>query len=288
MTKQLMDAAVLENKRIAKDIFRLDIDAQEVTKDALAGQFINVYLNDRSMLLPRPISICLMDKNILTLVYRVVGKGTEILSGYQRGEKIRISSGLGNGFQVEEMFLSPGNSSERTYGKEYTIALIGGGLGVPPLLELAKTIRKKIDDNKSRNIQENGGRQIKLIAVIGFQREAFLADSFNEFCDRIYLSTEDGWIGTKGNVMDVIREKDIQADYCLACGPKPMLKALASYCMANGVPLQVSMEERMGCGYGACVGCVCKTKKAGSGETERKKVCKDGPVFFGNEVVWDE
>lgn len=262
MTKKIIDAIVLSNHKIIDDIYQLDIHAPEAAECAFAGQFINVYLKDKSMLLPRPISICFTEGDMLTLVYRVVGKGTAALTEYQEGDGIRISSPLGNGFQIEDVFANLQNSG--------VIALVGGGLGVPPMLDLAKQIRKQIDE------------QVQLIAVLGFMQEPFLADRFHEYCDDVLISTEAGSIGFRGNVLELIKANHIKADYYLSCGPKPMLKALAAYCQETETPVQVSMEERMGCGYGACVGCVCKTV------SQYKKVCKDGPVFFGNEVIWDE
>jgi dihydroorotate dehydrogenase electron transfer subunit len=204
------------------------------------------------------------------LVYRVVGKGTKELSGYQGGETLRISSPLGQGYYIEQMTKTLEDSGPGTK----TIAIEAGGLGVPPMVELAKVIRKRLP-------------VAILVAVLGYQDETFLTEDLGSFCDEVLVATESGRVGFRGNVLDMMEARGISADYYLSCGPKPMLKALAEYCTRTSKPLQVSLEERMGCGYGACVGCTCKTKGQGSIITQ-KKVCKDGPVFFGNEVIWNE
>ena len=277
MIKQIVDGEVLHHQLLSEDIFQLDIYAPEVAEDVRAGQFVNVYLKDKSMLLPRPISICRREGKAVTLVYRIVGTGTALLAKYQKGDSIRISTGLGNGFYVDPVV-----------EKSETIALVGGGLGVPPMLGLAEEIRGRMDASG------------KLIAILGFMEKPFLTERFGAFCDEVWIATDTGSAGFRGNVLDLIRERGISADYYLACGPKPMLRALTEYCGQKRVPLQLSLEERMGCGYGACVGCVCKTRPVESkpekqedpendnGGIRLKKVCKDGPVFFGNEVVWDE
>jgi len=183
-------------------------------------------------------------------VYAVVGDGTKILSTYQCGAGIRVSSPLGNGFSIEGI------------GR---YMLISGGVGTPPMLFLAKKLMA-------------AGCDIR--AVLGFRSEPFLAD---EFPCTVGIATDDGSCGFKGNAIQLLMQTDIpDGTTLLSCGPRPMLRALAQFAAARGLPLQVSLEERMGCGYGACVACVCKT------EGGNRKVCEDGPVFNASEVVWYE
>lgn len=289
MTKKILDAKIIRNEEIADQIYRIILQSEEPVIDAEPGQFVNVYLHDKSMLLPRPISICFTEHDQLTLIYKVMGNGTKALSGYTEGDNLSISTPLGHGYDLNAIFQSLSEEADTTnkiQGSNQnestkTIALIAGGVGVPPMLELAKNIRGRL-------VKRND--TIRLIAVMGFQKEAFLIEELKEFCDEVYIATEDGSSGYQGNVLEMIEAQKIKADYFLSCGPKPMLAALAKYCEKNRKPFQVSLEERMGCGYGACVGCTCKTKEHHDGivQIKQKKVCKDGPVFFGNEVAWDE
>ena len=162
---------------------------------------------------------------------------------------------------------------------------------MPPMVELAKAVRKQLaEEEKGHNKDQIGSIRKKLIAVIGFQDEVFLDNVLRNYCDEVYIATESGTSGFRGNVIELMETEGIKADYYFSCGPKPMLKALVGFCDKIGKPLQISLEERMGCGYGACVGCTCKTREneVGKSIVKQKKVCKDGPVFFGNEVVWDE
>lgn len=292
MMNKILESKVISNFRIADGVYRiilqLDTAAAGMVAAVEPGQFINLYLQDKSMLLPRPISICLADKDQITLVYRVVGKGTEALSSYREGALLRISTPLGQGYSIDSVF----NALEDAHTEAAkTIALVAGGLGVPPMLELAKTIQTELMKRSSRQ-DAAGGRNttIKLIAVIGFQAEPFLSEELRNFCNEVHIATESGTVGFHGNVLQMMEMQGIEADYYLSCGPRPMLKALAEHCVDLEKPLQVSLEERMGCGYGACVGCTCKTaeKSDGSVKVMQKKVCKDGPVFFGNEVIWNE
>ena len=240
-------AEIISNAEIAHGIFKLCLRLPAGYPCPGPGQFINLYLNDESRLLPRPISVCDWEDGVLTLVYAVVGAGTKAISGYRPGAIIRASTALGNGFAIE----NPGRC-----------LLVGGGAGVPPLLFTAKKIG------------------VGAHAVLGFRSEPFLVDAFP--CEA-KVATEDGAVGRRGNVIDLLGSMEISdVTQMFACGPKPMLKALADFAKAREIPLQVSLEERMGCGYGACVGCVCKTARG------NRKVCEDGPVFNGSEVIWDE
>ena len=189
------------------------------------------------------------------MVYRVTGKntGTEAFSKMQPGDKIEALGPLGNGFPLEE-----------AEGKK--VFLIGGGIGIPPMLETAKQL----------NAQKT--------AVLGYRDELFLNEEFAKYAD-VYVATEDGSSGTKGNVLNAIQEKALEADVIFACGPTPMLRALKEYAAANHITCWISMEERMACGIGACLACVCKSKDIDAhSQVHNKRVCKDGPVFLSTEV----
>ncbi|MFR0778057.1 MAG: dihydroorotate dehydrogenase electron transfer subunit [Zhenhengia sp.] len=253
MSKKVVLGKVLLNEMIEKDVYKMVIRQEEAAKSAAPGQFVNLYTKSESMLLPRPISICEIGTDTLTLVYGVVGKGTKEFSSYNVGDDIKLTTALGNGF-------TPADAKVHV--------LVGGGIGVPPLVELAKHLEGE------------------KIAVIGFREAPFLHDRLEELGVKVYVATDSGAYGFKGNVVELMEEKGLVGDYYYSCGPKPMLRALAAFCEAKGKPVQVSLEERMGCGYGACVGCVCKTKAANEVGYEQQKVCKDGPVFLGSEVVW--
>ena len=261
MKKEILPANIIENQRIAENIWRMRLKynagstAQKEKIETRPGQFVNLYLNRKDLLLPRPISICRAEDETLTLVYAVVGKGTEELASYREGTSLRASTPLGNGYPLEN-------------GK--TALVIGGGLGVPPLLELTHALIS---------------RGSKVDAVLGFREEPFLINEFENAGARVHIATESGRSGFRGLVTDLILEKNLTADCFFACGPKPMLKALAALCEKQGRRIAVSLEERMGCGYGACLGCTCKIKE--DGISVNKRVCKDGPVFWGSEVDWD-
>lgn len=254
MSKKVLEGKILSNEMISPDIFEMVIESGEVATSSDVGMFVNIYPRAQSTLLPRPISISQIDETTITLVYAVVGEGTKEFSLYQAGETIRVSTALGNGFKPQPV-------------KKHV--LVGGGIGVPPLVELAKRLEGEV------------------IAVVGFREEPFLIETLEAAGAKVYIATDNGSVGFKGNVIELIKAEGITGDYFYSCGPKVMLRALAAHCEAEGVPVQVSLEERMGCGYGACVGCVCKTKKTAEEKAESKKVCKDGPVFLGSEVVWE-
>lgn len=281
MFKKIIEAEIIENKKIAEGIYRMAVKAPETAADARAGQFVNIYLRNKIMLLPRPISISRVYDDVITLIYKIAGKGTGELSAYLPGEPVRISTSLGNGFQLEDVFKE--TDSNHNLNKVKIIALVGGGMGVAPLVGLAQKI---MNEKEKRSFKDD---DLQVIAIVGFQDEPILMKEFETCCNHVYIATESGSTGLKGNVLQLIERKGLKPDYCFACGPKPMLKALANRCENANIPLQVSLEERMGCGYGACVGCACRIKAKEEGaKSIRKKVCTDGPVFFGNEVVWDD
>lgn len=257
--KKRENCTVVSQECIAAGIYSLWIQTEKIAADAKPGQFVSMYTKDKTKLLPRPISICEIDKEQgrLHLVYRVTGEntGTEEFSRLQPGDTLPVIGPLGNGFPVE-----------KAEGKR--VFLMGGGIGVPPILELAKEM----------NCAE---KQI----VVGYRDcHTFLREEF-EAAGTLYISTEDGSVGTKGNVMDAIREKKLQADMIYACGPTPMLRAIKQYAEENNIECYISLEERMACGIGACLSCVCKSReKDAHSNVNNKRICKDGPVFLSTEV----
>ena len=256
MAKLKMKSTVIEQKMIADGICSMWLDAKEVAVQAKPGQFISVYSNDKSRVLPRPISICEIDreKGTLRIVYRVVGKGTEEFSKAEAGDSFEILGPLGNGFPLEE-------------AKGKKVLMIGGGIGVPPMLQTAKEIEGEA------------------IIVSGYRNQDLFLKEELESAGTLFIATEDGSVGTKGNVVDAIRENQIEADMMFACGPKPMLRALKNYALEKGIPCWISMEEKMACGVGACLACVCQSKDVDShSHVHNKRICKDGPVFLSTEV----
>ena len=258
MTKQKEQALVVSQEQLADGIFSMWIQTK-AADTAKPGQFISMYTNDGSKLLPRPISICEIDavNGCLRVVYRVTGEntGTEQFSKLEAGDTIPVVGPLGNGFPYE-----------KAAGKK--VFLMGGGIGVPPILELAKQM-------------ECEKKQI----VVGYRdAQTFLKEEFEQNGE-VYISTEDGSVGTKGNVMDAIRENALDADIIYACGPTPMLRAIKAYAEENNIECYISLEERMACGIGACLACVCKSKeKDHHSNVNNKRICKDGPVFLSTEV----
>ena len=250
---------VVSQKQIGTGIYDLTIQTKEIAAAAKAGQFVSVYSNDASKLLPRPISLCGIDRKAgtLRLVYRVTGEhtGTEEFSRLQAGDTMKIMGPLGNGFTVEK--------GRKTF-------LIGGGIGVPPMLQLAKEMK-------------DAGENFQI--VMGYRDAGtFLLDEFKEQGES-FVATEDGSVGTKGNVLDAIRENHLDADVIYACRPTPMLRALKAYAEEQNMTCYVSMEERMACGIGACLACVCNsTEKDAHSNVKNKRICKEGPVFNAKEV----
>lgn len=250
---------VIRQKEIGDGIFSMWIQTENIGKEAKPGEFVSLYSKDGSKLLPRPISLCEIDRenSRLRLVYRVTGAktGTEEFSRLKAGDTIPVIGPLGNGFSVEKA------EGKRAF-------LMGGGIGVPPILELAKQMQCE-----------------KKQIVVGYRNaQTFLKEEF-EAVGELYISTEDGSVGTKGNVMDAIREQRLEADIIYACGPTPMLRAIKQYAEENGIECYISLEERMACGIGACLACVCKSKeKDAHSNVNNKRICKDGPVFLSTEV----
>ena len=239
---------IVENRPLTSNVYRMQVegDTQWIVRP---GQFVNIEIE--GFYLRRPISICDYSDNTITLIYKVVGRGTEAMSHMQAGRELDMLTGLGNGFDPDVECRRP--------------LLVGGGVGVPPLYRLAKDLIAR-------------GRKVSVVLGFNTAAEIFYADTFSEAGADVYVSTADGSTGVKGFVTDAIREAGIEFDYFYACGPMPMLRALSlAYPAVQG---ELSFEERMGCGFGACMGCSCKTL-AGN-----KRICKDGPVMKRDEIIW--
>lgn len=252
MSKIKIRANILRQEMIARNVFSMVIQAKEIATQAVPGQFVDLYSADGSKLLPRPISLCEIDREqgTLRLVYRIAGKGTAEFSTLTSDHTIDVLGPLGNGFKKE--------------GKKAII--IGGGIGIPPMLQLAK----ELDCEKS--------------IVLGYRDEEFLSSEFKPYGD-VYMSSDNGEFGVKGTVMDAIREYGIEGDIIYACGPTPMLRAIREYAIEHNIKAQISLEERMACGVGACLACVCKSREVDDHSmVHNKRVCKDGPVFYAEEV----
>ena len=256
--KAKIEARVLSQSILAEEIYDMWLET-ELAMDAHPGQFVGVYPANKATLLPRPISICEVDKekSALRLVYRVVGSGTAEFALYQPGDIIMILGILGNGFPLEA-----------AEGKR--VVVMGGGIGVPPLLQTAKELSQK-------------GTEVT--AVMGYRNEeTFLSDDFKKYA-KMVIATEDGSVGTKGNVIDAMKNEHVECDVILACGPMPMLRAIKQYAQDKGIKAYISLEERMACGVGACLGCVCKTKEVDHhSHVHNARICTDGPVFDAEDV----
>ena len=243
---------LIEKKELKNGIFDYKISSPEIAGMAMAGQFLHILCP--SVFLRRPISICEIDKKNGTVrfVFQVKGNGTAALAEINEGEKTDVLGPIGNGFEILP---------------KTKPVLVGGGIGVPPLLELAKELK---GDCK---------------VVLGFRSADFLIleDDFKATGAEVFVMSDDGSCGGKGLVTEKLEELDF--DYIYSCGPMPMLKAVQAFAEKSQIESQLSLEERMGCGVGACLVCACKTNSGGSENYSR--VCKEGPVFKGNEVVFD-
>ncbi len=253
MSKVSEVVKVISQECISDGIYSLRVQTTAAAS-AVPGQFVSLYCGDKSRLLPRPISICEIDKaeSSLRLVYRIAGAGTEEFSHLKAGDELRLVGPLGNGFPLEG---------------EHPI-LVGGGIGVPPMLELAKAFGAKAS------------------VVVGYRDSGlFLNQDLINTGASIFIATDDGSVGTHGTVIDAIKANGVTGDVIYSCGPKPMLRGLKEYAAAAGIPCYVSMEERMACGIGACLGCVCKTTEVDDhSQVHNARICKDGPVFLAEEV----
>lgn len=238
---------VKENTPLAKDVYKLILSGN-TDEIKTPGQFVNISLD--GFYLRRPISVCDCEEGKLTLIYKAVGRGTEFMTSLEAGASLDILTGLGNGYDLSKSGDSP--------------VLIGGGVGVPPLYLLAKRLIEQ-------------GR--KPAAVLGFNSvcDVFYEDEFRSLGVETAVVTADGSYGAKGFVTDILNIFDYSFFY--ACGPEPMFRAIAKTAVTPG---QYSFEERMGCGFGACMGCSCKTL------TGNKRICKEGPVMESGEIIWKD
>ncbi len=237
---------IAENTALTSNVYKMRLlgDTSDITAP---GQFINIKLE--GMYLRRPISVCTADENSVTIIYKVVGRGTELLSKMTSGT-LDVLTGLGNGYDISRAGDKP--------------LLLGGGVGVPPLYMLAEKLIK-------------AGKDVTVILGFNKKDEIFYEKEFAALGAKVYVATADGSYGTKGFVTDVMQ--DLDYTHFFTCGPEPMLKAVYKASKTSG---QLSFEERMGCGFGACMGCSCKTL------TGYKRICKDGPVMLKEEILWED
>ncbi|MBE6543028.1 MAG: dihydroorotate dehydrogenase electron transfer subunit [Ruminococcaceae bacterium] len=235
---------IIDNTPLTKNVYKMTL-AGDTTDITCSGQFVNLKLQGN--FLRRPISVCDRTDTELTLVYKVVGKGTEQMS-LMKGGELDILTGLGNGYDLSLSGENP--------------LLIGGGVGVPPMYLLAKDLIKE-------------GKKVNVILGFNTKEEVFYEEEFKALGANVYVTTVDGSYGIKGFVTNAMEK--IEYTYFYTCGPEPMLKAVSKASITSG---QLSFEERMGCGFGACMGCSCKTL------TGNKRICKEGPVMFKEEIIW--
>ena len=236
---------IISNEKIAKNTYKMVLSG--TAEGCAPGKFVNIQID--GFFLRRPISVCDQEGDKLTLVYKAVGKGTEKMAAMTAGEKLNVLAYLGNGYDLSKSGNAP--------------LLIGGGVGVPPLYMCARKLRSE-------------GKNVTVILGFNTAEEVFYKDEFEALGARVLVATADGSVGTKGFVTDAMKEAG-EYSYFYTCGPEPMLKAVYAATATSG---EFSFEERMGCGFGACVGCTCKTKYG------NKRICKDGPVLVKEEIIW--
>ncbi len=245
---------IWEQEQLQSDIFSMWIDVPQIAEQAKAGQFVSLFSVNGDTLLPRPISLCEIDtqNGRIRLVYRVVGSGTREFSLLKKGDSLKIMGPLGNGFPL---------TSEPAI-------IVGGGIGIPPLIQLAKELSGKVT------------------LVVGYRdSNTFLMEELKTVADEVLIATEDGSIGTKGNVIHAMNEQKAQGKVVYSCGPIPMLRGVKEWASEKGVPAWISMEEKMACGIGACLACVCSsTEQDDHSKVCNKRICKDGPVFLAEEI----
>ena len=238
---------VTKNEALTPLIYEMHL-AGDVSGVTRAGQFVEIALD--GLYLRRPISVCNYEVGELTLIYKVVGKGTDLMSQMAEGTQLDVLTGLGNGCNIDHECKRP--------------LLGGGGVGVPPLYRLTHELIAR-------------GKDVTVVLGFNTESEIFYAEKFEEAGAKVIIATADGSVGIKGFVTNAIAESKVDADYFYSCGPLPMLKAL---CQSLEIDGEVSLEERLGCGFGICMGCSIQTTKGA------KRVCKEGPVFKKEEVIW--
>ncbi|MBQ3793532.1 MAG: dihydroorotate dehydrogenase electron transfer subunit [Lachnospiraceae bacterium] len=260
MGKQKDTAKVIKANKLQEGIYELWLETK-MAVDAHPGQFVAVYPKNQATLLPRPISICEVnaERTAIRLVYRVVGSGTTEFSGLKQGDTIQVLGILGNGYDLS-----------KAKGKK--VLLLGGGIGIPPILEMAKQCQ---------------GEDVTI--GLGYRDgNLFLKEEFDAY-GRVIVATEDGSVGTKGHVLIAMDELEKAEGYVpdviYSCGPMPMLRGIKAYAAKHGIPAYLSLEERMACGVGACLGCVTKTTKVDHhSKVNNARICTDGPVFLADDV----
>lgn len=235
---------ILENEPLNSQVMEMTLEGD--VSGIKAGQFVNIKID--GLFLRRPISVCEINENELTIIYKIVGKGTEVMSRMKKGDVLDVLTGLGNGYDLS----ASGNAP----------LLIGGGVGVPPMYELAKELIAQ-------------GKSVTVILGFNTESEVFYEKEFSSLGAKVFVTTVDGSYKIKGFVTDAM--KDLSYSYFYTCGPEPMLKAVHKCSVTDG---EMSFEERMGCGFGACMGCSCKTL------TGYKRICKEGPVMKKGEILW--
>lgn len=245
---------VLKNEMISNYAYKITFKNEELAKKVNVGQFVHIKLANE-FTLRRPISICDVYNDVITIVFEIRGKGTQWLATVKKGDKLDVLGPLGNGFDLSQTGENP--------------IFIGGGIGVPPMLHCCKET-------------ENA------TMIAGFRNKDYvmLFEEFKKVTKETYITTDDGSFGRKGFVTDVLKEKISEASSVYACGPKNMLKAIAEICEENDVFCEVSLEERMACGVGACLVCACEVYANENGDKKFAHVCKDGPIFNAKEVVF--
>ena len=260
---QQLKAKIIRHERIARDFYKMRLGSVYMAKNSEPGQFVEIKCSkEHGVLLRRPLGVHRILNDGIEVLYEIVGKGTELLSRKKQGEALDIIGPLGNGFFVQRA----------AYSVQRTAVLVAGGVGVAPFVALAENLRKNKHD---------------VIAIIGAKTKSHIlcADEFKSLGCKVKISTEDGSLGKRGLITEQLPKLLSTIDYRLstiyACGPYPMLKAVGRIAGSSGIPCQVSMEERMACGVGVCLGCPVKVKIGGY-----KMICKDGPVFDAKEIAW--
>ena len=238
---------IKENTALTASVYKMTL-AGDTSAITAPGQFVNIKLD--GFYLRRPISVCDCEDGLLTILYKVVGKGTEVMSKMKAGEKLDLLTGLGNGYDLSAAGDAP--------------LMIGGGVGVPPMYMPAKILRK-------------AGKKVSVILGFNTKDEVFYEEEFRALGCDVTVTTVDGSYGVKGFVTNAMENLDYS--YFYTCGPEPMLKAVYSASVTGG---QFSFEERMGCGFGACMGCSCKTV------TGNKRICREGPVLLKEDIIWQK
>lgn len=261
MKKKIL-CEILENRVVADNIYKIRIKKPSKDFKIEAGQFINVKCGEENFpLLRRPISIGLTDEESMTIYVNKVGKGTELLCKRSKGEFIDILGPLGNTFNMD---IEKGK-----------VLVVGGGIGVAPLLELTKVLSNK--------------RDLDIKVILGYRDKPFIVEEFRSYVDDIIVVSEKEGFDYKGYVTEPLEKELKNNDYneVFTCGPEPMLKRVNEICKEHNVTSQLLLEERMACGIGACLVCTCKTKR-GNDDWSYVRTCKEGPVFYGDEVIFDE